>query len=908
MDIFCPNKHLVLDASTCPKCGWQRPISGTLGKSLWGPVDLLAGLGGESRDKFANMVSVGNTLILALRSNELVGVSLIDGRVLWRVAISVGKNVVSFSEHMGKPLVVLQDTHSLIANVECGCLQLIDPENGDLTPVWAAPSHDLTPPLYQDGKMFIRTAESKLYCLDQDHPDQEYWQYDLQTWFASPLVIAAGQILVLDGYAMFGEYKLVAVNVEDGRFSWEKKIAGIPSKPLAGNAQQVFVLDGRKSLLALDAQNGELIWQQELSRIYAPPVADDQFIYLVVRGNADTQAEDHYLLQCLTVQNGELVWQQPLSARVRLAPLLVDDILLMADDHGVFQAKRAYNGDTLWQNPVGQNDDPIQTHPYVVGNHVVVGTYYGKLAAITIKQTPVGMQTPETYLDQGAFEEAAAAYALQGDYLEAAKLYETKLGAFDEALELYEKGQAYQQAAKLAFANSHYSKALENYRKSDDPMGEAETLLKMGNVEGAAKIFRNLGDIDRSAQLLEDAGNLKHAAQLYREAGRINDYLRLITKTLFDISELEKLRASGNYEIAAQWGMKNGAYLEAAKDFRETGSEQDEFNALKQFVQKSQDQADQWVWQRLAELGEGLGDPQTAAKAWLMLDRWEHAADSYFKLANSLAIQFGDELDHLSNSEKDQISDLYQKAAKAYQEAGLIENEERCLHQVRRFQQLPKIIILQVESKGFREMEWNMLTLTLQNIGFGRAADVTFNIGASRFEIQEQSRRFSFNLSSGSTRQKSLNLRPIQGHFGDKVPLELEWQWKDSRGRTYTDKGSVPVQVLRERDSQTSVPVIYQFQNVENLVQGNQIKGDQVDQKGDRVVITRGGGLPTRGSIDVKTDEGDHIEIETGSKGNHNHESRLITCPQCGGTISSKAKYCIHCQWELTDETQGSLR
>jgi hypothetical protein len=48
-----------------------------------------------------------------------------------------------------------------------------------------------------------------------------------------------------------------------------------------------------------------------------------------------------------------------------------------------------------------------------------------------------------------------------------------------------------------------------------------------------------------------------------------------------------------------------------------------------------------------------------------------------------------------------------------------------------------------------------MLTLTLQNIGFGRAVDVTFNIGASRFEIQEESRRFSFNLSSGITRQKA---------------------------------------------------------------------------------------------------------------------------------------------------------
>jgi hypothetical protein len=51
-----------------------------------------------------------------------------------------------------------------------------------------------------------------------------------------------------------------------------------------------------------------------------------------------------------------------------------------------------------------------------------------------------------------------------------------ELGAFEEALQLYEKAHAYQQAAELAFANSFYSIALENYRKSDDKLGEAETL------------------------------------------------------------------------------------------------------------------------------------------------------------------------------------------------------------------------------------------------------------------------------------------------------------------------------------------------------------------------------------------------------------------------------------------------
>jgi outer membrane protein assembly factor BamB/tetratricopeptide (TPR) repeat protein len=905
MDIFCPNKHLILDASTCPKCGWRRPISGTLGKSLWGPVDLLAGLGGESRTKFANMISVGNTLILALRSKEMVGLSLMDGGVLWRVAIPVGKNVVSLCLHRDKALVVFQDTHSLTDKFDTGSINMIDPENGQLTPVWAPPSHGLTAPLFHDGKMLIRTAESKLYCLDQDHPDQVCWQVDLQAWFANQPMLVADHIMLLDGYAMFGECKLVALNVRDGSLTWEKKLSGIPSRALAGNARLVFVLDGRKALLALDAQTGELVWQKALLRLYAPPFADEAFIYLVIRGNEDPQAEDRYLLQCLRVRDAELVWQQPLSARVRLAPLLVDNTLLLAGDDGVLQAQRVDNGEKLWAFPIGKKDDPIQTFPHLVGDHVVLGTYFGKLFAITVKQAPEHMGDPQSYLGEGAFEDAAAAYALQGDYLAAAKLFDEKLDSFEEALTLYENAQAFQEAARLAFEHALYSKALENYRKSDDAMGEADTLLAMGNVEGATKILKKMGEIDRAAQLMEDSGSFKQAAQLYREAGRAKDYVRLITKTMFDISELEKLRASGNYETAAHWSMENNEYLEAAKDFRESGKEHEEFDALKQFVQKSNNQPDPWVWQRLAEIGEGLGDLLTAAEAWLKLDRPEDAGESYQELARSLAINVENKLDNLSTADKDHISDLYKQAARAYHDAGLIENEEHCRHQFRKLQQLPKIIILQVECKGFREMEWNILTLTLQNIGFGRAVDVTFNIGSSRFEIQQASRKFSFNLTNGRTLKRTLNLRPNEGHFGEKVPLEIEWQWKDSRGRTYADKGSVPVQVLRERDNQTSVPVVYQFHNLKNFVQdGTIVNGDRVDQKGDRVTINRGGEQTAAGGVDVKTDSGDRIEINARSKADVVQQPASRTCPQCSRTISSMAKFCVFCQWELPNQTQ----
>ena len=48
-------------------------------------------------------------------------------------------------------------------------------------------------------------------------------------------------------------------------------------------------------------------------------------------------------------------------------------------------------------------------------NQLLFGTYSGKVFSITIRQAEVEMQDPQSLIDQGAFAEAAAIYALKGN-------------------------------------------------------------------------------------------------------------------------------------------------------------------------------------------------------------------------------------------------------------------------------------------------------------------------------------------------------------------------------------------------------------------------------------------------------------------------------------------------------------
>jgi hypothetical protein len=84
---------------------------------------------------------------------------------------------------------------------------------------------------------------------------------------------------------------------------------------------------------------------------------------------------------------------------------------------------------------------------------------------------------------------------------------------------------------------------------------------------------------------MEQAGKLSAASRMYKEAGRTVDYIRLITRTFINPSEVEELRQQKNFEVAANWEMQNKLFLEAAKDYREAKNNEKELDAFKNYLQ-----------------------------------------------------------------------------------------------------------------------------------------------------------------------------------------------------------------------------------------------------------------------------------------------------------------------------------
>ncbi len=902
MEIFCPNNHLILNDQVCKKCGWQRPIGGAVGQPLWGPVDLLAGLGRESKDSFGTLCLLDGILIAALRSNELVGICLANGLIQWRVAIPVGRRIVSVVVASEKAYVVFQDTHALTEEVNPGSIDVLDVSDGHLEPYYVAPSHALTLPLFFQDRLIVRTAESKLYALDRNDPTKVIWKYPLKTWWATPMNLVDGRIVLVDGNTILSNGTLLAIDAQNGSLCWKKELEGWPTKQLAGSETQLALINNKVELQLLDVHSGKTIGQREFASIYSSPVLHEDQVILSVRAGANKQSPNYYSLVSLSRQTGEPKWQVPLPCRVRIPPACQGDTILLADDAHNLTALSNVDGATRWTFGLGDGDDFIHTHVLLTETLAIFGTYFGQLLAVNTKEEQTAAVNPSVYIEQGNWKSAAQAFALASNFVEAGNIYSEKLGEVDKALQLYERGNAFGKAARLASDYKLYSLALEYYRNAHDVLGEAETLLHMEDLEGASKLFRRLGDGPKAAGLLEQAGKLKAAADLYREIGNIKDFIRLLIKSEYDPPEAEKLRQSGNIEAAAMWEFNNHKYLEAAKDFQSLGRTRDEFDALKQHLAQSSASVAQWVWQRMAELGEQLGDLVTAADAWLELDRPENAGYAFQTLAEQKKGQSNLSLDRIPAQKKEELATLYSRAAKAFEEAGLDESMEKCRHEVRRYRQQPKVVILDVEStSGFREMEWNILKIAVQNVGFGRAIDVTFELGQSRFEVQQESRTFRFNLSSGMSTNHLLHLRPLKEQVGEFVPLEIKWTWKDFRNAHWEEKGSIPVRVVAQKDTQSSQPIIWHVDHVENFVQGTQIKGDQVEQKGDRVTINRQGGPGGCSEITVEDNEGIAVSTKKKRAAATTRVSSTKTCPNCGKTNSSLAKYCIACRVRFVD-------
>lgn len=880
MQIFCPSNHLILNQNTCPQCGWKRPITTTIGKALWEIQDLNTGLGAENEQAAAHAIVVNNTLILSLKTNELVGINIATGTLKWRKALPVGLQVTGFVSANQQVVISLKDFRSLMDGDRFGCLYQINTRDGSLIPLWKAPSHNINAVINYNDQFILRTSSNTIYGLKQSDPIQIAWQIKTSAWVALPIIPFKNRILYMDGSLLKGKIFIQCFDLVEEKFVWKTDLSQGDSgfTPVA-NERILFVVDGTKMIKAIEIESGKVVWEKNFLRIYSPPSPREGILSFAIQGNADLDAEDHYTLVAFEIGNWNEVFRAPLASKTTLAAHITREQIMIGCHDGSVRCFDIKTGKPAWQYQLGGQQDPIKTNLTVYENMLLVGSAQGKLALLTIQQRDQ-LNSPESYMHSENWHLAATAFALQNNLKSAAELYQHKIKDFPKALQLYAFGGYYAEAAQLAFENDLWMDALNYYQKAGNNLGLAETYLKMGNDQKAAEIYVATGDSLQAAKLMEKAEKYRLAIDYYSLAKCPKDVYRLKFKLgLFNTSDLSDLRKQNRFSEVAELELQNGLYEDAAKDFQKADLPMKALTALQLAAQKKPSEL--WIWEEMAQIAENLNQFEISGEAWMKLEKPLKAGNAYKLAAETLLNE--------NPQNMDEIADCYEKAMDAYEYGGYDEVEDylECQQKQRELRKYPNIILRMIIPGGnLKEFDWSHIFIEFTNDGFGIAENIWYEIDCDRFEIDKKKSSKMFHLDQGLSKRFEIDLRPQKEEHGD-VPLQIQWIW-EKKGEKFERCESQRVTVKTKEDPRASHSV-------------NIIYGDQVGQKGDAVTINRG--VQSRENPSVSVEENHHLrnnDLIFNAVDNLAEKTKQgVSCPECSLINDMNARYCKECGTKL---------
>jgi outer membrane protein assembly factor BamB len=785
-----------LDAPRCPVCGWTRPAAVGLGQPAWGPLELNGGLGGPGKSTFAGMAAVSGVVAVPQRDGSIAGLNLGDGSQRWRVVLPQGCMARRLVADGGRLLLAISDERSP-EQAGPGRLAVLDPGDGQFETVYQAQTPLLSAPLLAADKLLLRTAQPELLALARGGSFQPLWRQPLQAWWSLAPFVAGETVLVPDGQVMQGEGLLLAFAQADGRRLWQQPTDGLLAYPPVACGNILLIRDGWRNLAALALDSGRALWPpRSYERIYSNLAASAKQVYLVVRGQAEASQPGHYLLQSLDAAANRVVWATPLPGRVTTLHLLNEQTLLMASDDGRLMACETRYGRLLWQYPLGTEMDPIQTELLVVDDLMLAGTYNGRLAALQVSVTVTPVMA-EACLQLGDYEGAAAVFALQGDFRQAAQLYLEKLSEPEKALLLLEQGGFYEQAGDLAYQHQAFGRARQDYQQAGSLRKEAQSLAQMGDSLSSARLFEQNGNLLDAARQYEKGNELRRAMELFAKTNQQEDYRRLRALVPATLGDVEALERAGQLLEAGEAAMQMMAWRKAVDLFHRAALPEQELAAIQKLaLSEGQD----WAWQRQAELAQAGEEYDLEAQAWEHLGQDLLAAQACCRAA--VQAEASAVLDEVG------AAALYERAAHYYAMAGEETRRWECWTKVVYYQRLPWLVLNASAQKAFREGDINTVNIRFTNIGRSGARNIQIVSNSAIFELVYATPNLPIpGLGPQLGLDVQLYMRPSLDVSGEAAPLELRWSWQDHRGQGYNDHFSVSVNVRERAAAAGGTPV-----------------------------------------------------------------------------------------------------
>jgi outer membrane protein assembly factor BamB len=244
--------------------------------------------------------------------------------------------------------------------------------SGTLNSGWPASdiAHDriLAPALVADGKVFIGTADNKVFALDMDTA-QPLWPTPFEAGHS-----IWGKPAYVDGvlYVPSLDKNVYALDASDGSLIWQSSVDGSISDKVVTDTDLIYVGSFDKHVYALNRENGEVVWAASAeAAVWGAPLHVNGIVYFADQKGNVFAVDD---------ATGGEIWRSSGAGYVIAQPVTVADkiIIASAGDPAIPRSQRvggeliaydAKSGSELWRKGTSQ---PLFSTPVVAGDKIVV--------------------------------------------------------------------------------------------------------------------------------------------------------------------------------------------------------------------------------------------------------------------------------------------------------------------------------------------------------------------------------------------------------------------------------------------------------------------------------------------------------------------------------------------------------
>jgi eukaryotic-like serine/threonine-protein kinase len=236
---------------------------------------------------------------LALRSGQVVALSLEDGRESWRTDVA--------------PLHGVAAGEDRVFAVADGQVVSLDGRTGEVA--WRVDlATAAVAPTWRSGWLIAGTSGGDVVAL-RASDGVEVWRRSLGAALRHPVSIDGDR-----AYAALSDGSLAAMDVTTGQVQWHIQLPDLPG-PVLALGDRVYVGSDDKFFYALDAADGRRRWRWRTGGdVIGLPALDEHRVYFVSLDN---------VARALDARSGVQQWRRALDSRPRAGPVLVEGLLIV---------------------------------------------------------------------------------------------------------------------------------------------------------------------------------------------------------------------------------------------------------------------------------------------------------------------------------------------------------------------------------------------------------------------------------------------------------------------------------------------------------------------------------------------------------------------------------------------------